>query len=39
MSLMDWLLLTIVIGFALTRIAESREEKLERLIEAARRNY
>jgi hypothetical protein len=39
MTLMDWLLLTIVIGIALTRIAESREEKLERLIEAARRNY
>jgi hypothetical protein len=39
MTLMDWFLLTIVIGIALTRIAESREEKLERRIEAARRNY
>jgi hypothetical protein len=39
MTLMDWCLLALVIGIALTRIAESREEKLERRIEAARRNY
>jgi hypothetical protein len=39
MTLMDWILVAIVIVFARIRSAESREEKLERLIEAARRNY
>jgi Na+/H+-dicarboxylate symporter len=39
MTLMDWCLLSIFIGIGLACISESREEKLERLIEAARRNY
>jgi hypothetical protein len=39
MTLMDWLLVTIVVLWRLARMAESREEKLERRIEAARRNY
>jgi len=39
MTIMDWCLLAIVVLWRLSRIAESREEKLERRIEAARRNY